>query len=76
MSTTHAHIITSTSIDGIAVTGRGYLRFPKGHDYAQESECDVCNGEPAVARLADTGEGVCADCRKEAVQMGERVVKL
>lgn len=76
MSTTNSNLITSTSIDGIAVTGRGYLRFPQGHDLALQSECDVCNGEEAVARLADTGEGVCEDCRQEAVQMGERVVKL
>ena len=76
MSTTNSNLIISTDLDGIAVTGRGYLRYPAGHDYAQESECDVCNGEPAVARLADTGEGVCEDCRQEAVQMGESLTRL
>ena len=76
MSTTNSNIIISTDLDGIAVTGRGYLRYPAGHDYAQESECDVCNGSEAVARLADTGEGVCEDCRQEAVQMGESLTRL
>ena len=76
MSTTNSNLIISTDAEGISVTGRGYLRFPEGHDYAMDSECDVCNGEEAVARLADTGEGVCEECRKEAISLGERVVKL
>lgn len=76
MSTTNSNLIISTDLEGVALTGRGYLRYPAGHDYALESECDVCNGEEAVARLADTGEGVCEECRKEAIALGERVVKL
>lgn len=76
MSTTNSDLIISTDLEGVALTGRGYARYPAGHDYALESECDVCNGEEAVARLADTGEGVCEDCRQEAVQQGERIVRL
>jgi hypothetical protein len=47
-----------------------------GHDYYSPSECDVCNGEEAVARLVDTGEGVCEECRQELKQAGDRLAKL
>ena len=57
-------------------TYRGYDRFPMGHDYYSPSECDVCNGEEAVARIVDTGEGVCEECRQELKQAGDRLAKL
>jgi len=75
-TTTLTTLIQSVDADGVGSTYRGYDRFPVGHDYYLESECDVCNGEEAVARLVDTGEAVCGECRQEAVAGGEKVVRL
>jgi hypothetical protein len=75
-TTTLTTLIQSVDADGVGTTYRGYDRFPEGHDYYLESECDVCNGEEAVARLVDTDEGVCEDCRQEAKEGGEKFAKL
>jgi hypothetical protein len=75
-TTTLNTIIELVDTAGIGTTYRGYIRFPFGHEYYTPSECDVCNGEEAVARLVDTGEGVCEDCRQEFKQSGDRLAKL
>jgi hypothetical protein len=75
-TTTLTTIIESVDTDGVGTTYRGYIRFPFGHEYYSPSECDVCNGEEAVARLVDTGEGVCEDCRQEFKQAGDRLAKI
>jgi hypothetical protein len=75
-TTTLTTIIKSVDTDGIGTTYRGYIRFPMKSEYYSPSECDVCNGEEAVARLVDTGEGVCEECRNELRQAGDRLAKL
>ena len=75
-TTTLTTLIQSVDADGVGSTFRGYDRFPVGHDYYLESECDVCNGEEAVARLVETDEAVCGECRQEAVAGGDKVVRL
>jgi hypothetical protein len=75
-TTTLNTIIESVDTDGVGTTYRGYTRFPFGHDYFSRSECDVCNGEEAVARLVDTDEGVCEDCRQEFKRSGDKLTKL
>lgn len=71
-TTTPADLIMTTGKDGGSITNRGFYRFPVGHDLHLASECDICNGSEAVARLVENNEGICEDCRKEAVQDGVR----
>jgi hypothetical protein len=69
-TTTLVSHISEVDKDGVGVTNRGYLRYPESDQdgYYQESECDICNGEPIVARHTKTLEGMCADCVEEEIE--------